>query len=591
MIELYIDNQQVVLPANFSLEIINENPFFTKNGQYTYDLTLSLDNSINAKLYEHYNRNNNSADIVSGRSARLIVDNKVLINGTEVILEITDKEVKIQLISGESELNYFIGGDKKLNSLDLGSFNVLSSEESGVFLPVFSSNEEKIYNQSRIVDYNNIISASGVKSPLIQPKLSFFVKRVINLLGYGIETNVFDSSFLQYIRILNGRKTVKYSLMLPDWTVAEFFTELENIFNIAFIIDEYTKKISIFFKNNYYQDSVKTFVDEVIDEFSKTIDKENKLSYEQANIGYELTDDEYFKYQKLEKMIIDRAQPMAFPSYAAIGAYMMSTTDTRTLKNKIFKSESSETQYICTVATIGNITYKSQKKVNIFKDIMNNPNNSDLDISLKIIPAPIRIVNVPVYDNIDANTNNVLYNMLAPLPVIETDEGDDLNYILPGSTEEEDFIDIQSILENDSDAEEEPQSSTGTSDNLFIFLYNGRHDIFSENYFLINNTKKVEYPIGFVDYLCEDERFGERYLDSNNLSLRLDSDHGLKPLFESISVDTTKEYTFKFIYNKKLDAKSVFVFNNKKFVCKQLKYSINSKGIENIIEGVFYPID
>ena len=50
MTELFIDRQPVILPEDFSLEVIQENPFFTKNGKYTYELKLSLQNEQNAKL-------------------------------------------------------------------------------------------------------------------------------------------------------------------------------------------------------------------------------------------------------------------------------------------------------------------------------------------------------------------------------------------------------------------------------------------------------------------------------------------------------------------------------------------------------------
>lgn len=42
MTELYIDGTSVVLPADFSTSVKRENPFFTKNGEYTYDITLQL---------------------------------------------------------------------------------------------------------------------------------------------------------------------------------------------------------------------------------------------------------------------------------------------------------------------------------------------------------------------------------------------------------------------------------------------------------------------------------------------------------------------------------------------------------------------
>ena len=51
MTELYIDGVSAVLPKDFSVQVKRENPLFTKNGEYTYDITLPLTNATNANLY------------------------------------------------------------------------------------------------------------------------------------------------------------------------------------------------------------------------------------------------------------------------------------------------------------------------------------------------------------------------------------------------------------------------------------------------------------------------------------------------------------------------------------------------------------
>jgi hypothetical protein len=125
MTELFIDRQPVVLPKDFSFRIIAENPFLIKNGADTTKLALSLPNPENAKIYRHYSRTNSRLEIAAIRTAILIADSDVLLNGTEIISEITDTEVKIQPVSGESELNYFTGGDRKLNSLAWFLFRII----------------------------------------------------------------------------------------------------------------------------------------------------------------------------------------------------------------------------------------------------------------------------------------------------------------------------------------------------------------------------------------------------------------------------------------------------------------------------------
>ena len=121
MTELFIDGVSVVLPAAVEIQVKRENPFFTKNGEYTYDIELALTNAVNARLYNHLHRLNSIKEVKTKRRAVLIADNRVFCDGTEVITGWTEKSVSIQIASGNSELNYFIGSDKLVSSLDMGS--------------------------------------------------------------------------------------------------------------------------------------------------------------------------------------------------------------------------------------------------------------------------------------------------------------------------------------------------------------------------------------------------------------------------------------------------------------------------------------
>ena len=53
MVSLYIAGVEAVLPSDFATEIKIENSFFTKNGEYTYEFKLPLNNPTNAALYSH----------------------------------------------------------------------------------------------------------------------------------------------------------------------------------------------------------------------------------------------------------------------------------------------------------------------------------------------------------------------------------------------------------------------------------------------------------------------------------------------------------------------------------------------------------
>ena len=121
MTELIIDGIQAVLPKDFTIQVKRENPLITKNGEYTYEITLQLTNPTNAELYKHLNRLNSTQEVATKRPAILLADNRVYCNGTEIITGWTDDTVSIQIASGNSELNYFIGSDLQIEFLKMRS--------------------------------------------------------------------------------------------------------------------------------------------------------------------------------------------------------------------------------------------------------------------------------------------------------------------------------------------------------------------------------------------------------------------------------------------------------------------------------------
>jgi hypothetical protein len=93
--------------------------------------------------------------------------------------------------------------------------------------------------------------------------------------------------------------------------------------------------------------------------------KKNKLSYRKAGIGYELTGDIYFKYQKPDKTIVDWAETETFPPYEDISHLLIDSMDT------LCYSPASGTQYIFKNSYITGTARPSEERaltrVNILK--------------------------------------------------------------------------------------------------------------------------------------------------------------------------------------------------------------------------------
>jgi hypothetical protein len=573
MTELFIDNRPVALPDKFSWKITEENPFFTKSGKFTLDVELSLTNPQNAAIYKHLNRINNKIAVPLDRPARLVVDNDVILNGTEIISQITDRKVKIQLVSGESELNYFIGGDKKINEMVLG--NLYENNVSSFDIPVYSTNKDECFNTPPIHVPEDSDIPSFLTPGYVMPQPCFYkvINLMLNALGYTVKENVLETGDFQYLYLLNGnQQDDDISKSLPDWTVDEFFSEIEKMFNIGFFVNKQDKTVSILFKKDFYQDAPKTFITQIQDPFTKNIDNEKREDYSIANIGYDLPSDEYFDFQNIDPLIYDNARKMEFLYFSDIVDYF-NTINKADLKNRIFKATVSKTQYICYEEETETGAVYSLKKVNIFSPLFNNPNSSEIDIELKITPAPMRVIDLPVKR---AFIYEPIYYLRTQMPAVET-----VGYV------EEEALDIQAEIEGTSEKEKY------SVDSIQLYFYKGTKTIYEKGA-LPNSSanRKLLFPVAFVDCIWEFNSLAEIFID-NSASLRLNDDNrGLKSLYQSsINIDTTNEYTFYFIHKGTIDAKSIFVINNKEFVCKEINRQINVKGFDKIIEGTFYAVN
>ena len=122
MIELLLDNKPAVLRENVSIKLTRENVYFNKTCSYTYDIELPMQCAENRAIFGSINR----VDTVTEYRelhAVLRVDNKVLLDGKAVINQVTENAVKVQLLGGNSEMNFYTKGEELyVDELDLGDW-------------------------------------------------------------------------------------------------------------------------------------------------------------------------------------------------------------------------------------------------------------------------------------------------------------------------------------------------------------------------------------------------------------------------------------------------------------------------------------
>lgn len=122
MVELFLDGKPAVLSDNVSIKLTRENVYFTKNGSYTYDVELPMQVKQNLDIFGCINRRDAESEYRE-LHAMLRVDNRTLLDGKAVINQITEASVKVQLLGGNSEMNFYSKGEKLyVDELDLGDW-------------------------------------------------------------------------------------------------------------------------------------------------------------------------------------------------------------------------------------------------------------------------------------------------------------------------------------------------------------------------------------------------------------------------------------------------------------------------------------
>lgn len=261
MIELFVDNQRIALSADQEMTIISRNPLLTREGDYTLDINISLNNAENAKAYKCIDRVTNTITLSKNRKVLIYKDGRVILDGTEAILSSSEEEVKIQILSGNSELNFCMKDDLMIRDLNMGlisftaeSANNLNGMNDQAFtrgnfcfplMKVNDSGKQYLINDwtKRYIDdrtNNNGVypSWNNPADDNLHPQLylDFAINEIMKALSFKVVENIFSTDdVLKYIIVNTARASKKVNEILPNMTVANFINIVEETFEVKFI--------------------------------------------------------------------------------------------------------------------------------------------------------------------------------------------------------------------------------------------------------------------------------------------------------------------------------------------------------------------
>ena len=582
MVSLYIAGVEAVLPSDFATEIKIENSFFTKNGEYTYEFKLPLNNPTNASLYSHLHRLNNASEIKEKRQAVLVADNRCYINGTEIITDWTDDSVSIQLASGNSELNYLIGASLQVSFLNMGTAEL--TDESGrvalytqslkgsypeydyVAAPV--STPAGILNEWRFgktsSGYSLRLADDSIR--IVQPYLCAIVRRMLTALGYTIGVNQLEESRYSQLIVVHDVNTLEYAKMLPGWSVKDFFENLERMFNLVLVVNNKSQTVDIIFANRFYLAAEEVHLSAVEDDYEVDVDEDNADLMTNANIGYDLPDSDYFRFAKMSDSLVNLCEKVESPSLLTLGVYFMNNKPMRT----IGIDTSTGRQYV----------YRPYQ-LPIFQDGMfpmrevNQYANLDKggeEVTLKFIPCAQVFHIIPCYDAGGERVGDYLW-MLPSIEGNTTTEGEDVS-----------ALNMTELIE--SGKTDSGQSGSGR---LSLAFWHGCR---TEN--AIGPALPVAYPLALSDNMFH---VLTEQIESTPVSI-VGSEYSLRlsvldaELYSGVyNIDTTKAYKFYTSDPNLPDARQIFVIRNKRFVCREMNFSIAQGQKQKRWSLTCYPID
>lgn len=624
MTQLFIDGQEIVLPEKFSCKFVNENPLFTKAGDYTLNLTISLENPINAKIYKHINRIN-SLSRFENRTAILVSDLEVIIKGKEVILGYSNKEIEIQIVAGNSSLNYLIGNELKLRDLKMGSAtinkNTIVSDlnnrypnKDWLLLPFYDPDRKFIGNRytydinstgryelkyaydGQVLSTVNFYNATlfDISSWLIQyenyrpqPFFCFIIEKVMTTLGYSLlENAIAEHHIYKNAYIVHAQDTLEFAKMLPDWTVEKFFSEIENLFDCSIIVDNNNMSAKIVFNHNYYADSDEANV-VMLDDFEAEIEESSDLMIYEKNIAYNLPDSTYYRYQNLPEGL----RNSIIPTYG-VGTQEQSLKSQGTFISNIDKDKRRNVSnrlwltypfYLIDLVDDNKVVPFA---VDDYRPLINDYNSQTIHYSSDIIPAEFVVMPYYIRERLGVTTKSYfMYQM----PVARCHEE-------PVMSMKSDniffFPRIEDYVEGGENADADKPEEFAYRQLTLAFYY-ATWWSFNEGQSMNNFIDGL--PISFVRGISEhfvstikDFVYLLQYNGSyiNPLSLQFLND---ELYWKNARIDRKKTYKIRFLNPaKKIDPKQLFIIGNRKFYCKKIERSVTIDGFDEIIEGEFY---
>ncbi len=578
MTSLFLNDIQVYPDGKQQIKLVSENPYFTQSESYTLDVTLPMDILENRNFFQNIQRIERTKQPPL-MTCRLEVNNRVLLQGTAKVTQVTDQDVKVQLVGGRSEINLLSNENQVyIDEMDMGG-------AIATYVPEGRSGHWE-YNEMpvRYIMQRVFNETEEHQSDVPQPNLNDVLTQVLQESGYELVENDRAVSPWDNLYIASAKRTLFLSHTLPHWTVKEFLEEYCQFFNCTLVIDQLAKTVKMVDNAMFFGNARQTGI-EPVDEYSVALDEDSvATSLASSNLNFDMSRSSEHDYDVIPDNVRESAPVNEYASrIEAITAY-----------NE--RSEAERPKYIYKTPvglwTGWNHDHSDigqSDPVAIFTQIdvfgpLVRDSQSDSEISLKICPVAISEVETT---NLSGGRSKWTFRMVC----LENPTGDERDTRGRGS--ESDSSTIQEYIEGDADIEKSEKE-----DKLQVFFMD---DIEQDSICVditgasregvsVGDIRKTLMP--FTDYLYKKNHSGEMHR-LWSLSLNpVEAEHYLGQLHQNTYTFNMKaKYCVKFLADEMPEPTQVFFIRGKRFGCEKIEAQIDDQGLQRLMTGYFYEMN
>ena len=624
MTEVYIDQQRVFFKENTNLKLTIENTFFEDAGSYTLDVIFPLHIEENRKAFGAINRLDVSKRYKTF-DAMIVVDSRVVFKGTAKITNISDAEVKLQMLSGNSHVKFWTKAQKmyidefQYEYTDTNqSFDGYEKDEyfgnplfragtfpgkKGVYCYVPTKDEngsnpiyncwKKLWNEQHLLIHTDeymVLTHGGDPAYLgyyieinrenISPNLMFVARWIFNYLGYTVNRNDVDNDFVNGIYIATARNTTTFKThdhsrnsademsmakALPHWTVEEFIKQLQNFLNVTVIFNDIDGTVDII--QSAYTEGVVDISDVTQDEYEVEVidDEDVESNLYDSNVNYKKGDSEYHGIDLVEREVID-----SFNEIECTVAESESQWGSMAAEDKKVSIWTTPAGQFCAKIT-GEENNETLERIrfNHFGSIVRNSEN-DNDVELKISPvATTTEIDMPLFE----------YQAPSGQVIRGEKKGDVKQTVL--------------CLQNQYEAANKPtvwdaingtqEEESEKEDIMQVFLMDDKA--------VPTGFYHLTYQMPFTHW---DYNRPNNNVEHKNWSLALANDNSTFYIgkFHELArrQNRNAEHRVKFTADRIPSVYAIFLIRNKRYACKKLEVQFGAEGMEKVVNGYFEEI-